>query len=749
MWPFLVTLFPFLVFHYPHNRPSYCQWWNNRRSARSSLPSEEPDVTPGPPSKTPATMRMHAARFTMLLLGTMLTVCYIVYICFSFNKGSSYPFVGTTVFWWVLMRNVVMIVLFHILCVHISQPNKERLRMMDFDMGKVDSDLAHVGVFHTSRKLLAFITRRPFKMRWFTTFLSDNILLTLTFVCNVAHGAIKVSHDPSTDRAVSYVFHVYRAVLLLGFIMYSLDFAPKVSHAHTYGFKAILLFAVSMNLADFFFHTGDSVSQNGIERAIGAGAQLFITHSTVLLLAIMGGHHMHAHASPDLPWRGLLKIASAMLCGGVWLAYAVLWSYNGTHDTTVHSWVPESYVYSLWGLNVVGGFFCVSAAFFHAGSRTPTLQLVKLGDHVASVENTAVEPEEQDQGLDFDVMLIVITFVVSSMFFASEIFGALSLNEIASMFYWICAPAAPIGLSVLAVTAWWRPPAKARLSLYVGLFLAASWLGSVEVAEDCHKHGTAPACCEYPWVQDSRHHFEHAHEAPECETTVADAGHCLAQIGAENSIPIVFSAVSESVTGVVVVGTMGDGTIVLEETLTDVQALVQTTVCRDESESVKFGSERVETTAGCYGMYLYQVPELVAAQCVAAECSFEIQTLNCAFMRSPALKIVSSATAMTEGSFVWDPKRETDTIESTFYSFFKVVGLAALLECFFTLFGVIFKLIVLSESRTETAQTSMRFRSRRSTTVFDAYEPDRTFDTGHHMEQVTEEIEQPIPMPIE
>jgi hypothetical protein len=53
--------------------------------------------------------------------------------------------------------------------------------MLHFDMKKINPDLAYIGVLHRIRQSIAFILRRPFKMRWFTTYLSDHILLGLTY----------------------------------------------------------------------------------------------------------------------------------------------------------------------------------------------------------------------------------------------------------------------------------------------------------------------------------------------------------------------------------------------------------------------------------------------------------------------------------------------------------------------------------------------------------------------------------------
>ena len=74
-----------------------------------------------------------------------------------------------------------MVGLLYGLCLYVVTPNKDRLEMRHFDMKKINPDLAYIGVLHRIRQSIAFILRRPFKMRWFTTNLSDHILLGLTY----------------------------------------------------------------------------------------------------------------------------------------------------------------------------------------------------------------------------------------------------------------------------------------------------------------------------------------------------------------------------------------------------------------------------------------------------------------------------------------------------------------------------------------------------------------------------------------
>jgi hypothetical protein len=121
----------------------------------------------------------------------------------------------------------------------------------------------------------------------------------------------------------------------------------------------------------------------------------------------------------------------------------------------------------------------------------------------------------------------------------------------------------------------------------------------------------------------------------------------------------------------------------------------------------------------------------VAEQCNAElnpynDCQFAVQTSNCAFVKSEPLIITSLAvdeeTTLTAEALLLLRERysrASEKSEATFFSLFKIVGMAALLECFFKLFGVILKLIFLSECRTAKVARTSGFYRKRTTVVQD------------------------------
>lgn len=71
---------------------------------------------------------------------------------FSFNSPSTFPTLGSSLYWWLFARNVLIILLLHTMCLYVVAPNRDRLAMLYFDMKKIDPDLAYIGVFHRIRK---------------------------------------------------------------------------------------------------------------------------------------------------------------------------------------------------------------------------------------------------------------------------------------------------------------------------------------------------------------------------------------------------------------------------------------------------------------------------------------------------------------------------------------------------------------------------------------------------------------------
>jgi hypothetical protein len=727
---YLVRILPFLVFRHPSatvSTPSNFHMisWIMQRGATGEL------------GKKNSWLVGASLRFGFLLLGSLLATFFVVYICFSFNAASTFPVIGTSLYWWILARNILIIFLLHIICLHIAIPNRDRLAMLHFDMKKIDPRLAYVGVFHTIRKGVAWISRRPFRMRWFTTFLSDCILLGLTYAFYAVASIMRaVVNSGDVARILAEVANVYKGLLVLGFIMYSLEFYPKHDPGKAALSQGILLFIIAMNFADFFLFVGEKTSEVGIMRAFSAGAQLFITHSSVLLSAIIGNHHAHAHISPDFPSSGLWKLGIWGLSAGVWATYSVLKESYASDAYWKGNWIPISFPYVLWVLNVLGGVLCLYFAGRYSTKQDESVRLVRLGEHEATILDGSMEDNEhkEHEKLDYDIMLIVITFVLATVYFASEVFTSYALSEFVTMVYWMSSPLAPIGLAVLAATFWWKPPSKPQIALYIALWLASCYMMAIEVAEDCHLTSETPRCCEYPAIVDSNHHFETPHNSPLCLGLIGTDSACLISPFLTESdqvvFPVSFTAVVDTSQSVIIKVSL-NGTQVFGDEVSKLSEILVSRTCRERDEAFKIANQTLSTDSGCYGEFLYELTGNVASLCHPVispynDCLISVQTTNCAFVKSDALILTPlksgvGITLGTEAQLLLRERlsRDSEKAESSFYSLFKIIGMAALLECFFTLFGILLKLIFLSECRTsKIGRPSLYFR-RRTTVMFE------------------------------
>ena len=728
-------LFPFLRFHDPSGESALEPFKFHQRMMSWIL--QKKDNKPDGPEKS--WLLASSLRFGLLLCGSLLVTFFVVYVCFSFNHPSTFPTVGSALYWWVIARNIIIIVVIHYLCRNVLVVNANRIAMLNFDMKAIDPDLAYVGVFHYVRKVVSFITARPFRVRWFTTFLSDSILLGGAYGAYAIASIMRAVIDSDDiSRVLSEAANVYKGFLIFGLVVYSLEFYPKVVPGRQALSQGILLFIISMNFADFFLFVGEKTSENGVIRAFTALAQLFLTHSSVLLSAIIGNHHQHAHLSPDLPLVALWKAFVWFLIVGVWMTYAILHEIYASEDGSQDNWIPQSFSYAVWGVRLGGGLICLLMAIRYARKNDPALQLVRLGDAEATILNKGVKGEEGEQEdeskLDYDIMLILITYTLATIYYSSETFASYSLSEFFSMAQWITSPIGPIGLAVLAATVWWKPPTRPRLFLYLALMMAALLVIAMEVAEDCHLTSETPICCGYPALSDSNHHFEEPHEAPICIGLLAPDSSCLVGgfIGGESNefvFPVSFSAVADTTRSVSIEVFVNDS-LIFKDVVTKVSDIIMTTTCRENSDSYVIGGTTISTQAGCSGDFLYILAGTPANLCNPStnptnSCRFEVKTKNCAFVESDILTVVPLTPSISmsfppEASDLFKERiaRETEKPESTFYFLFKLIGLAALIEFYFTVFGVFLKLIFLSECRTAHMVNRKLLFKKRTTVMF-------------------------------
>ena len=719
-----------------------------------------------------------ALSFISLMLGTVLLVFYIVYTCFSFNKADSFPTVGSEFQWALLVRSLLVIAVLQSVCFGLCHPNRDRIKMLSMDMSEFDQDLSYIGVMHTFRKFKSFVMRKPFQLRWFTTFMSDSILLVVTFLFTVAFRTCIMVKEPDVATILHHITAIYRNLITCGFIVYTLEFAPRVDASNRGAYQASLIVLIATQISDFFLFVSEkSTISNLVVRWIGSIAQLYITHSATLLVVIQANHHAHTHLSPDLTWKGFFKlIIIVVILGGLWLTFSILrfmyaYDYDGAHNS---NWIPVSYPYIYWPLSVAGGIiFCVAGikyltkpghemltlislksrnAFVTTGRSTRRAsQLVKLINEVehdegrgsdehqrhASISSSSSKDsshKKDDEGIsfDFDITMIIMTFVVACLYYTANFYSAVRGEHWTTMAYYLTIPIAPIGLGAFALSTWIKPPRAARLALYGSMLLTLMFLISVMSFEDCEVSADVPLCCEYPWLPDSNHVLEEPHSQPSCGGLLNQYDQCLTFLvnlpepdpdGVTYLVPLSFSAVYESTRGLQVDGYILNETSLtlgehfFSELTTDIDSILQVESCQPHDVTQYSRNSSAVYGPGCYGDYTFKVTGEDAQRCNPNEnvtCVFMVSTLNCAFVKSDPLPFITiSANQANQTTalltHISEPP-DRDVPDSSFFNFFRIVGLAGLLECFFCIFGLVLKIAFLTECRTDRVQRVMASR---------------------------------------
>ena len=785
---FMTCLFPFLAFRRPESRIFRFNIFPVGLIARFLWNKVAKKATTQGGVDAQAYVS-NALSFMFLMFGTLVLVFYIVYTCFSFSSADAFPTVGAEFQWVLLFRSLLVIAVLQSVCFGLCHPNRDRIKMLTMDMSQFDKDLSYVGVVHTFRKFTAFVMRQPFRMRWFTTFLSDSILLVITYLFTIAFRVCIIVGDPEVSTIIQHIVAIYRNLLTCGFIVYTLEFAPRVDAGNRGGYSAAILVLIATQISDFFLFVSEkSAISNLVVRWIGSIAQLYITHSAALLAVIQANHHVHTHLSPDLTWKGFSKLMLiVVVLGGLWTAFSIFrYIYAYDHDGEYnHNWIPVSYPYIYWPLSVASGLlFCIAGIKYLAKPSHSALPLISLqskrailsvGDDGAdnggeiNLNEIAHENDSDDAAaggedhshdssspssrktnsgvsFDFDITLIMMTFVVACLYYTSNFYAAARGHHYTTMAYYLTVPLAPIGLGAFALSTWIKPPKAARLGLYGAMLLTLMLLVSVMSYEDCEMSADVPLCCEYPWLPDTNHEFEEPHSQPSCSGLMNQYDQCLTffvDLAAGNStesegsyvIPLSFSAVYESTRGLQVDGYIVNKTSLeiiehyFSELTTEIDSVLENESCQPNDITQYTRNSSTVYGPGCYGDYTFRVTGEDALRCNPENnvtCLFKVSTLNCAFIKSeplPFITITVNETSQTSAltTHVAAPP-DRDVPDSSFFNFFRLVGLAGLLECFFCIFGVVLKIAFLTECRTARVEQAISHssisRAKRPTIIY-------------------------------
>ncbi|KAF4655074.1 hypothetical protein FOZ61_007789 [Perkinsus olseni] len=689
---------PFRIFKYPETAP-----WSLVNGHRHKLHTRKQEGVRG--------LFVNVLVVLTLLLGATQV---LVFACFSFASESEFPSYGEnksqqlkTV---LLVTSVITILALYVVCFFCYKPNYQRIH----DHGLLHhEELNPAGVFQFLRKCLAFVRREEFVPRWFTTFLSDHILLFIVWVCYVTYQIMRISSSPF--GWYTHLLSIYQSVVKSGVLVYMLEYSPVVVRRRSLIATAVIILIIGLQLTEFFVLIYDKNAEEDVERTFGSGAQLFMTHSAIMFGAIVLGHHMHPGLCPDLQPLGLLKLAGVGVVVAVFAWYCFTREFDHAVGRNQDGWVTVSYPYVLSSLQIAGGLLVLLLLWFWHINRHPQKKsFVKRSTSFAwgvPRDELDIDPDSSSP-FDYDVSLVVIALIVSNLYYLSEINAAGIQGRWTTFAVTMLSVVAPIALTTFSVVLWRWPPTSRTIfrgGLLVALTLALCLLFNAESAEDCHLNGTVPSCCVYPWFEDVNDYFEKKPDAPGCSGTYSPDGECVSLVDQlENGTHTGIISVSydykysrELVFQTVQLDDDGTETTVFEKVYPDVSspAIV---VCVEESGSI--GGQDLK--AGCSGLFEVAVSEATDLQGCrlgfspeGASCLVKVYARNCAYTDSYALEIFplieerpKETIRKTEN---WVTKKEY----SRFYDEFLLVGMAAALELFFTLAGILLKIFILTDSK--------------------------------------------------
>ncbi|KAF4672897.1 hypothetical protein FOL47_011248 [Perkinsus chesapeaki] len=660
-------LLPFRIFKYPETAP-----WALVNGHRHKLHTRKQEGVQG--------LFVNVLVVLVLVFGATQV---LVFACFSFAKESEFPSYGDgksqserleTV---LLVTSVITITALYVVCFFCYKPNYHRIH----EHGLLHhEELNGMGVFQTLRKGVAYLRREKFVKRWFTTFLSDHILLFIVWFCYITYNIMRM-----VDGSFGWYTHVlsiWQSIVKSGVLIYMLEYSPVVVRRRSLLATAVIILIIGLQLAEFFVLIYDKSDDADVERTFGSGAQLFMTHSAIMFGAIILGHHMHPGLCPDLRPRSLLKLVGVGIVVAIFVWYCFTREFDHAVGRNQEGWVTVSYPYVLSILQIAGGVLVLLLLWFWHINRHPQKKsFIKRSTSFAwgvPRDELDINPDSSSP-FDYDVSLVVIALVVSNLYYLSEINAAAVQGRWTTFAVAMLSVIAPIALTTFSVVLWrWPPNSRTifRGGLLVALSLSLCLLFNAESAEDCHLNGVVPSCCirggnrSYTGIISVSYDYKYSRE-------------------------LVFQTIKMGA------GDGGSDMTVFEKVydgISDPSVLV----CVDESGTI--GGQYIQ--AGCSGMFDVDIAEAATSLegCVfgfspeRANCYVKVFSRNCAYTDSYPL-IIYPLLEELPGRIV----RKADSLVtkkeySRFYDEFLLVGMAASLELFFTLFGILLKIFILTDS---------------------------------------------------
>eukprot|EP00927_Polykrikos_kofoidii_P040494 TRINITY_DN34607_c0_g1_i1.p1 TRINITY_DN34607_c0_g1~~TRINITY_DN34607_c0_g1_i1.p1 ORF type:complete len:814 (-),score=140.43 TRINITY_DN34607_c0_g1_i1:82-2523(-) len=472
---------------------------------------------------------------SMLWLTMLIALCYILLSISSSTfhlkavKGSDPPVyvterktpsVGSHFDLVCLAKQILLIFLIHHLCGNVMEPLEAMRDQKYVDLHEIEPQ----GLVHGLRRVQSFVLGRPYEPRWLSSFITDHILLMLVGLCAVANEvsmcAVKldahsfereegiyitgISARHPAQMVIEALVSIYCIVLVMGFLLTTLEDNAVPKPGKQKEFLAAMTLLVLLWMTNFLtilfdrqVFTSMWIKVGPSVRVLAAAAQVFVTHSSVMLGAVVFGHSAHFKKCPDITWQTFWRKVLPLLVALV----AFLGTLGGRryfHDHAScrplgYKYLAEPWPYFFAAFSVIGGLLLLGMTMPGAGSSS---------QESSGAGNTQdVGDDELGKLLDYDSALVLITFSMALIWnvvntFAMEASGYVMCGLMCGL-----GLAAPLGLAAFALTVWRHPPPLGTwrsLAICFGLFFAGSMFTVFQEKEDCEISSDLPGCCGYP-----------------------------------------------------------------------------------------------------------------------------------------------------------------------------------------------------------------------------------------------------------
>ncbi|CAE7302422.1 Cpne9 [Symbiodinium sp. KB8] len=418
----------------------------------------------------------------------------------KYEAISKFPGSGRHIYYFLLVKRLVEVTVLNHLCGNLMEPLPAMYQ-------KRFEDLEHMrphGVVRGLQRLITSLFRRQHREKWLTSFVPDYILLLVVGSMGIVYVVVLCSrkldvhvyqetehfiiarNDPGSAALliVDSVVYAYTMVLVTGFLLCTLEqnVVAKPDRQREF-FSALALFIMLWG-TNFFTTLYDRqiyTSAWGLPapatiRILASAAQVFVTHSMVMMGAVLFGHSAHLRRTPDLTWKDfLLKLLPSVLL----LAVAGVWVGLQRQFHEHSECFPEGY-----------RLFAQTWPYF----TTLVASLGGLALLLLTFCARARDAEESDftSLLDYDSLLIMLTVSLAVIGNINTIFAMEASRAIGSFCGALARLLGPIGISTFAFAAWKDPPRREEPRLAGVMFIEFQNLEDCEIASDM------PGCCTYP-----------------------------------------------------------------------------------------------------------------------------------------------------------------------------------------------------------------------------------------------------------